>query len=125
MASVTLPMASRVTQGLATGTEFLEETTLVNAVNNSEPRPAFARPGRLNRDEDIPAGERLRSRPPARLAAWLLYALAALVLLVTTVMTLSSGAPTCTGAARPGATGHHAQIGTCAPAKNLPVPGAR
>ena len=92
----------------------------MNAVNNSEPRPAFARPGRLNRDAYEPGGEQLRSRPPARHAAWLLYALAALVLLVTTVMTLSSGPATC-----PGAAGHHAQIGTCAPAKNLPVPGGR
>jgi len=105
--------------------DFLKETTIVNTINNSEFRPGFARPGWLNRGEYAPGGERLRSMPPARHAAWSLYALATLVLLVTIIMTLGSDAATCTGAARPGAARHHARIETCAPTENPRVPGGR
>jgi len=64
-----------------------------------------------------------RPGPPTRLKVWLLYALAAVVLVVTIIMIAHSGAATCTGAA-PVHHGQRAQIPSCAPKTN-PVPGRR
>jgi hypothetical protein len=98
----------------------------MNAVNaSSETGPGLARPGQVNRDEHMPASERQRSGPPARYTAWLLFALAALALLVTIVMTARSGPVACAGAGGLSAAGHHVQIETCAPAKNPPLLGDR
>jgi len=73
-----------------------------------------------------PAARR-RPRPglPTRLTLRLFYALAALVVVVTIVMTARSGAPTCTSAAPARAAQHHAQLKTCAPNVINPVPGRR
>jgi hypothetical protein len=98
----------------------------MNAVNTrSEAGRRLARPGRLNRDEHMPAGERQRSGAPVRYTAWLLYALAAAALLVTIVMTARSGPAACAGPGRLSAPGHHAQIETCAPTENPPLLGGR
>jgi hypothetical protein len=98
----------------------------MNAVNtSSETGRRRARLGRLHRDEHRPAGKRQRSGAPARYTAWLLGALAALALLVTIVMTARSGPAACGGAGGLGATGHHAQIETCAPTENPPLLGGR
>ena len=78
---------------------------------------------RLNRDEHMPAAERLRPGPPARHTAWLLCALATLVLLATIVMNTRPGAATC--APRPSVAWHQARTQTCAAAENPLVPGAR
>src|SRR5215472_83476 len=64
------------------------------------------------------ARRRLRSGAPARLTGWLCYPIAALILVVMIVMTAHSGAATCTGATPPGAARDHAQIKTCASARN-------
>jgi hypothetical protein len=71
------------------------------------------------------ARRRLRSGPPTRLTAWLCCPLAALVLVVTIVVTAHSGAASCAGSAPAGAARHHAQINTCAPAVKTPVLGGR
>jgi hypothetical protein len=92
---------------------------------SSQTGPGFARPGRLNRDEHKAAGDHQRAGLPARYAAWLLYAFAAVALLVTIAVTARPGPVTCAGAGRISAAGHHAQIQTCAPAKNPPVLGSR
>jgi hypothetical protein len=98
----------------------------MNAVStSSETGRRLARPGRLNRNEYTPTGERHRSGRPARYTAWLLYASAALALLVTIVMTARSGPAACAGAGRLSAAWHHAQVETCAPTENPPLLGGR
>jgi hypothetical protein len=63
--------------------------------------------------------------PPAKLMVWLFSALAALVLVVTIVMTVQSGAAPCTSTAPGQAAQYHAQIQICAPAGRNPVAGRR
>ena len=63
--------------------------------------------------------------PPAKLTVWLFYALAALVLVVTIVVTAQSAAAPCKGTTRGRAALHLAPIQTCAPAGRNPMPGRR
>ena len=65
-----------------------------------------------------------RLEPPTRLTAWSLYALAALVFLVTIVMIVRSGAAPCARASVSAAR-HHAPNPACAATVRYPVPGRR
>lgn len=73
---------------------------------------------------DARAARGRRLGPPTRLTMWLLYALAALIFLVTIVMIVRSGAVPCTGASAR-AVRHHEQSPACAPAVRYPAPGRR
>ena len=74
---------------------------------------------------DARATRRQRRTWPPMLTLWLFYALVALVLAGTIVMTAHSGTAACTGAATVRAAQLHAQTKTCAPALTNPVPGRR
>ena len=70
------------------------------------------------------ARRRGRPGPPTKLTVWLFCALAAVVLAVTIVMIVRSGAATCIGAGPVHHGQRHAQIPGCPPKTN-PVPGRR